>query len=342
MLGKRPKSRIVDHADPSTVLQELGERLRGPRLNLHPEGERFESPADEERLERTEGRPEHLVHEPNAIEQTSLRCDDGSRDHVAVAPEVFCRAVQHAVDPELDRPLVHRRSEGVVGEGGGAHGLGRRHGLGEVRDHHRRIRRGLNVDQTGVGTDRLFPRPASARIHEGRFDPEAREQSREDLRRSGIEARAGDDVIAAVDGGEDRGRNRAHPRSGRQRTGASLEVRERVLEFPHRRIAPPRVVRRRRGLDREVRALPGRRQGPCGARKNRGHEGTGLSATRTVDRAGPCAPALSHGGGTARASEIRFEFFRSGEPEDRASLERRRNKTGKVKKGRGIQANARP
>src|SRR5438270_13113960 len=83
------------------------------------------------------------------------------------------------------------------------------------------------------------------------------------------------------------------------------------LEFPHRRIAPPRVICRRRGVDREVRPLPGRRQGPRGARENRGHEGAGLSPTRTVDRAGPWAPAPSHGGGTAGATEIRFEFSRS-------------------------------
>src|SRR5439155_932418 len=201
--------------------------------DLHPEGERLEAPPDEERFERTEGRPEHLVHEPDPVEQTSLRRDDGSRDYVAVTPEVFRRAVQHAVDPELDRPLVDRGGEGVVGERRGAHGLGRRHGLREVRDHHRRIRRGLNIDQTGVGTDRLFPRAASPRIYERRFDPEPRKQPREDL----------------------------------------------------------------------------------------GHEGAGLSPTRTVDRAGPWAPAPSHGGGTAGATEIRFEFSRSATEGPRVSGE---------------------
>src|SRR2546426_12776370 len=97
VLGEGGQAGVMDDADGGPLgLQELGESLGARALGLHPEGERLESPPDEERLEGPERRPQHLVREPDAVEQGLLRGDDGPRDDIAVAPQVLRRAVEHA------------------------------------------------------------------------------------------------------------------------------------------------------------------------------------------------------------------------------------------------------
>src|SRR5438445_4923970 len=135
----------MDDADGGPLgLQELGESWGARALGLYPEGEPLESPPDEERLEGPERRPQHLVREPDAVEQGLLRGDDGPRDDIAVAPQVLRRAVEHAVDSECEGTLVDWRRKGVVRQGRRPQALPVVYPPPAVRDHHRRVRGSLD------------------------------------------------------------------------------------------------------------------------------------------------------------------------------------------------------
>ena len=281
-------------ADATAAVEEFRQRLGRFRLCRHSKGEGLQSPSNEERFEGAEGRPQHLVDEPDPVEEVLLRGDDRTSNDVAVAPEILGRAVQHAVHAVINRPLVHRGSEGVVGKGRRPDGPRGGDRLVDVRDHHGRIRRRFDVHQPGARSNRRLPRPGTAGIDEGRLDAEPRQESGEDLGRCGVEARARHDMIATFDAGQDRRGDRAHPRSGREAADAPLEIREGVLEVPYSRIAPAGVVFDRRRGDREIRALPSRRKAPSRAREDRGDDRAGFPPSWTVDGAGPGAPTLAH------------------------------------------------
>src|SRR5437879_11989727 len=74
--------------------------------------------------------------------------------------------MEDRIDPELDGTLIDRRCKRVVREGRGTDGFRGVDGLADVGDHHRRVRRGLDVDQPGVAPDRLFASHSLPRVDE--------------------------------------------------------------------------------------------------------------------------------------------------------------------------------
>src|SRR5437899_12193790 len=96
--------------------------------------------------------------------------------------------MEDRVDPELDGTLIDRRCKRVVREGRGTDGFRGVDGLADVGDHHRRVRRGLDVDQPGVAPDRIFPSPRLPRVDETRLPTETRHETCENLYRRCIAA----------------------------------------------------------------------------------------------------------------------------------------------------------
>src|SRR2546427_9349506 len=88
MLWERLEAGIVDDPYGSEALQGFRECLGARALDMHANGERLEPTSNEERLERPERRSQHLVREPDAIEQPRGRRDECARHDVAGCAEV--------------------------------------------------------------------------------------------------------------------------------------------------------------------------------------------------------------------------------------------------------------
>ena len=122
VLGEGLQPGVVDDADRAMVLEELRERLCVRALRSHADREGLHPAPHEERLERSDRGAEELVREPDPVEEPGRSRHDRARDDVAVATEILRRAVDHRVDPVLERALVHGRRERVVREHGRADG----------------------------------------------------------------------------------------------------------------------------------------------------------------------------------------------------------------------------
>ena len=149
---------------------------------------------------------------------------DHAAHHVAVSAEVLRGAVQHEGGAELGRTLQHGGGEGVVDEHGDV-ARGIRH-LSQVEQLERRVRRGLDDDQAGVG----FDRRGDARGIRPR-DARAEEAALEDVVGAAVERAHGDHVrLARGRRGDERGGQGGHAARERDRALGALEPGEGLLE----------------------------------------------------------------------------------------------------------------
>src|SRR5437660_1169044 len=88
VLRERFQPGIVHDADATAAVEEFRQRLGRFRLRRHSKGERLQSPSNEERFEGAECRSQHLVDEPDPVEEVLLRGDDRTGNDVAAAPDV--------------------------------------------------------------------------------------------------------------------------------------------------------------------------------------------------------------------------------------------------------------
>ena len=113
-----------------------------------------------------------------------------------MAAEVLGRAVDDAVEAELEGALVDGRGEGVIDDGRDAATLPQLGQRAQIRDLHERVRRRLGVDNARVGPDGLFELVGLRLVDDGDLDAEVCGQVFEERHRARVVVRLRDDVVA--------------------------------------------------------------------------------------------------------------------------------------------------
>ena len=133
----------------------------------------------------------HLVRHPA---DPLRRGDDGAGDDVGVAVEVLRGAVQLDVETSLQRPVVHRRGEGVVDDGDdpplpaeGGHRL-------QVGDLQEGVGQALHQEGAGLRTDEVRPFHRVVTADEVDVDAQGRRVFREKAEGAAVEAVLGQQV----------------------------------------------------------------------------------------------------------------------------------------------------
>ena len=114
VLRVRGEPRIVDVADLGVRGEELRERQTVGVVLHHPERQRLGAAQHQPRVERAEDGALRVLHEPQPLDVVVSHGDDDAADAVAVAVQVFGRAVDDQIGAELDRALDVRARERVV------------------------------------------------------------------------------------------------------------------------------------------------------------------------------------------------------------------------------------
>ena len=146
--------------------------------------------------------------------------------------------MDHEVDAKLQRPGERRGGEGVVRDRADPPRAGQAGDLGEVVDPKGRVRRGLDVDQPGVGAEGLGQ---GAFGGVGDPDPETREGVVEKPLGATVEGTEVDELVAGLEEGEGERGDRGHPARKRHRVLAALERRELLLKGPGGGVLDPGV-----------------------------------------------------------------------------------------------------
>jgi hypothetical protein len=115
------------------------------------------------RIERSTHVVDDVAHRIDAL----LRTGDDTGDDVAVAVQVFRRAVHDDVDADRCRTEVHRARERVVDDGDEPVGACEAHGRFQVQDVHHRVGDRFEVEDLGLGPQSGFPGRGAAAVHWG-------------------------------------------------------------------------------------------------------------------------------------------------------------------------------
>ena len=118
---------------------------------------------------------------------------------------------------------------------------------GDIDDVERRVGRRLEEEGAGVGLDGRLPLTEVAAIDEGELDAEARTQVLDDVAAGAEHGLGGDDVLAVIEAGQDRCRDRGHPGCRGARVFRTFQQPHAFLEHRHGRIAEAGVLEARIG-----------------------------------------------------------------------------------------------
>jgi hypothetical protein len=133
-------------------------------------------------------------------------------DDVAVAAQGLGQAVHDDVGAQPQGPLQERRGEGVVHHDGQARRVGLARDLFDVDHLDRGVRRALEHDQAAA-RPRHLAQPQQVRGATIRLDmPHFGRRLAHELRRASVERRAGQDLVACLEHGEDAGGGGGHAR----------------------------------------------------------------------------------------------------------------------------------
>ena len=167
--------------------------------------------------------------------------DEHAADHIRVPVQVLRRRVQNDVGAELERLLEVRRGEGVVDDEQRPRLAGDRASRGEVAQAHHRIRRGLGVNDLGVGRDGSRHGLRIATVHEGECDSHPRPDMSHLPMRAAVHVLAAHDVIAGRQQLH-HGVERREPRAEGESMMTTFECRDVAFECLARRITRARVL----------------------------------------------------------------------------------------------------
>ena len=116
--------------------------------------------------------------------------------------------MQGQIEPQRQRPEVHRGRERVVDQAGDAGPLGEVHDLAQPRDPHQRVADRLDQDGAGVRPAGLLPGLRALRVDERVAPPEVVGVPGQEVVRSAVQAVADQQVVTGthfVTKGVDRG-----------------------------------------------------------------------------------------------------------------------------------------
>ena len=219
------ESGVVDLRDRRLLFEELRDAQRARVLVPHAQRERLDPAVQEEAGVRVE-RPSEVVQlVPHLLDQ-GRRPGDRARDDVGVAVQVLGAAVEDQVDADGRGPEVHRARERVVDQGHEPVRLGELRDRGNVGDLNERVRDRLDVDRLRFLAQLGLPRSRRRPNRSCRTRCRARQVMHDEVVRSAVEALLHEQVIASLEDGEERGRDRGHAAPGDERRLRALERRD--------------------------------------------------------------------------------------------------------------------
>src|SRR5437868_7510653 len=174
------------------------------------------------------------------VDQVSTASDDAA-DQIGMTAEIFRSRVHDQVNAEFRRTCVDGSSKSavyqrdqVVFAGDGSDGFQSdypQHGVGGRFD----------VKQPGVGTNGAGMLIVIVGVNERSLDPELGQPLGEELGDAAINIALSDDVITALEQGENRSRDRVHARGKKQSRVDALELCDRIFRNRVSGIAVARV-----------------------------------------------------------------------------------------------------
>ena len=240
VLRMRGKARIVDALDLGMRGQKLREREAIGVVLRHAERKGLGAPQDQPRVHRAENRARGVLHELQPLDVVVAVGDDDPADAVAVAVEVFRRAVRDEIGAKLERPLDVGARERVVDDQPGLMPMSEIGGGAEVGDPHDRVARRLDEEQSGRGSEGSLDRVEIGGIHVAERQLIARQDLVEEPERPAVDVVGDDHVIARLEHRRD-GIDRRHARRERKRRLAGLHRGDVAFERGARRVLRPGV-----------------------------------------------------------------------------------------------------
>lgn len=273
----RARQARIEHVGYRRVLaQELRHLQCRFAVALDPQFQRLQAAQHQEGGERRQRRAGEVAQALQADRvDVLLAADHRAGEQVAVAAQVLGGRVQHDVGAVLQRPLQHRRGEGVVDDGQEA--LAARDGRdgGNVDQPQVGVGRRLEIDRAGLGADGGGHRFRAREVGEHGVDAQARQPLREQREGSAVDDLVDHDLVAALQQRQQRGRDRRHA-GGRDHAGLGpFERGQPLFQQGLGRVAGAAVDVARlfaqadavEGLDAVLgvggRQVKGRRQRPC-------------------------------------------------------------------------------
>ena len=265
----RRQTRIIDLADAAVGREELGHCLCARVMPRDAQRQRLQSAPERVRGRRIHDRAEQPPRLRDRIDEPAGP-GDRAACHVAMAVQVFRRALHREVDAECQRLLVDRARERTVDDRQHTTRLADARDARNVHAAQRRVDRRLEPDDARASGYHTLEVRQIAERHEPRVNVEFREQIGEQVQRAAIDGRATYDLFARLDVRHQNGRRRALAGRKHQRRLRRVERGELLLHADDRRVGVPRIeVLRRpafvvvehflRALEHERRRLVDRR-----------------------------------------------------------------------------------
>ena len=237
----RRQAGIVDVLHLRVRAQERGERHPVGVVRLHPDRQRLGPAQHQERVERAQDRALRVLHEPQPLDVLVTHGDDDAADAVAVAVEVFRRAVRDQVGAELDRPLDVRAGERVVDDQLGVMAMGEVGRGAEIRQPHHRIGRRLDEQHLGRRRHRPLDLVEVRGVDVGERELVAPQHLVEQPEGAAVGVVGDDHVVARLEHRRDRA-DRGHARGEGEPFLAGLDRCEVALERHPRRVLRPGIL----------------------------------------------------------------------------------------------------
>ncbi len=220
----------------------IGDRGRRLALGADAHGQRLETLQHHpgvERAHRGAGLADEIL---QMVGQELFRAEHGAAETAALAVDVLGRRVDDDVGAVRERPLQERRREDVVDDGQRADLAAELGDGGDVDEVERRVGRRLEEERLGVGAHGLAPGLEVAAVDQGRGDAEARTERLDDVAAGAEHGAGGDDVVAGLEEGKERGGDGGHAGRGRARDLGALEQAKALLEHGDGGIAEAGVL----------------------------------------------------------------------------------------------------
>jgi hypothetical protein len=210
-------------------------------MPLHPESERLD-PANH--------KPRNLGRDVPAKELAGLVTgfldrivapDHDTGRQIAVTAEILCRAMHGYIDPELQRPLVKRCSESIVGDRCYPEISCRRNHLRDIGYLNQRIRRRLYPEELCFRAGGLTVICGVGGIDERRLNAEAAFEIVEQVRGRGVHRSRCDNMVTLLRKRKDRRRDRGHARSKGEGVLRRFKLRYRFFQGVLCRVPEPAI-----------------------------------------------------------------------------------------------------
>ena len=231
VVGVVAETRIGHERDARIRVEQPGDGRRGGEVLLQAQGQRHRSAQDQPGVERRD-HPAHVDQRipPDAVDEPGV-ADDRTAEGVTVAVDVLREGVDDEVGPVVERPVERGRGEGAVDREDRAHlvrDIGETPDVGDLRGG---IGDGLDVDHARLGPQRRPHRSGIGHVDEGRLDAVPLRQQLTEQAPHGFVSHVGDDdVIAALQEGEEHRVQCRDPRREHRRRLAALHRGELALE----------------------------------------------------------------------------------------------------------------